>query len=98
MALKIKPEGIKWFETTKEHEEIRPHEELMIEYSNKIQDSKLKNKKLKQILLDIIGFYTREDKPSWREFFNRRDLTDAELIEDREVIANMKLISGETSP
>ncbi len=96
--LKIKPEGIKWFETTEEHEEIRPHEELMIEYSNKIQDSKLKNKKLKQILLDIIGFYTREDKPSWREFFDRRDLTDAELIEDREVIANMKLISSYKDP
>ena len=96
--MKIKPEGIKWFETTEEHDEIRPHEETMIEYSNKIQDSKLKNKKLKQILLDIIGFYTREDKPSWREFFDRRDLTHAELIEDREVIANMKLISSYKDP
>jgi len=96
--LKIKPEGIKWFETTEEHEEIRPHEELMIEYLNKIQDSKIKNKELKQILSDIIGFYTREDKPSWREFFDRRDLTHAELIEDREVIANMKLTSSYKDP
>ena len=56
MAFKKKPEGIKWLETTEEHEEVRPHEELMTEYLNKIQNSKIKNKELKQILSDIIGF------------------------------------------
>ncbi len=97
--LKIKPEGTKWLEDeAKEELEIRPHEELMIEYLNKINNSEIKNVKLKQILSDIIGFYSREDKPAWREFFDRRDLSDEELIDDREVIASMKLLSSYKDP
>ena len=99
MVIKNKPEGTKWLEDeAKDELEIRPHEELMIEYLNKINNSEIKNVKLKQILSDIIGFYSREDKPAWREFFDRRDLSDEELIDDREVIASMKLLSSYKDP
>ena len=81
-----------------EIDEIKPHEELMIENINKINNSNIKNKNLKQIISDVIGFYTREDKPSWREFFDRKDLSNEELMEDREVIANMKLLSYNRDP
>ena len=40
---------------------------------------------------DIIGFYNREDKPAWREFFDRRTKSDEELIDDPECIGNMKV-------
>ena len=45
------------------------------------------------MLSDIIGFFQREQKPQWRLHFDRKDLSDSELIDDREVIANMKLAS-----
>ena len=98
--IQIKPKDTKWFENEIDGEidEIKPHEELMIENINKINSSNIKNKNLKQIISDVIGFYTREDKPSWREFFDRKDLSNEELMEDREVIANMKLLSYNRDP
>ena len=54
---------------------------------------KIKNNKIVQLLSDIIGFFSREQKPQWRLHFDRKDLSDSELIDDREVIANMKLAS-----
>ena len=41
----------------------------------------------------MIGYYGREQKPSWRLFFDRKDLSDEELIDDRECIGNMKLVA-----
>ena len=46
---------------------------------------------------DIIGFYNREAKPTWREFYNRKQKSDEELIDDPECIGNMKL-NGEPKP
>ena len=40
----------------------------------------------------LLLFFT-EQKPSWRQHFDRKDLSDSELIDDREVIANMKLVN-----
>ena len=49
--------------------ELRDREIKMIEYQNKVEKSKIKNKRIKQLLSDIIGFYVRENKPSWTAFF-----------------------------
>ena len=57
------------------------HEKKIVKYQDKIKNSKLKNKKILNLLSDIIGFYVRENKPKWRQFFDRRNLSDDELFE-----------------
>ena len=91
--LKIKPEGTKWFVPEKEQMELRPFEETLLDYQNKFNKSKIADSPMIKLLSDIVGFYNREQKPSWRQFFDRKDLSDEELIDDRECIGNMKLVS-----
>ena len=91
--LKIKPEGTKWHVPEKEHIELRPFEETLLEYQKKFNESKLKDQPIVKLLSDIIGYYSREMKPSWREFFDRKHLTHEELIDENECIGNMKLVS-----
>src|SRR6056300_1058640 len=94
--LKIKPKETSWFTPKKEEMELRDREVKMIEYQEKVESSKLKNKRFKQLLSDIIGFYVRENKPSWNDFFKRRGKSDEELVEDPECVGNMKLNSKPT--
>ena len=92
--LDIKPEGTSWFIPDKEEMETRTFEEKIIEYRNKLEDSKFKNNYIPKLMLDIVGFYNREQKPEWREHFDRRDFSDEDLIEDKNCIGNMKLVSS----
>ena len=69
----------------------------MLAYQKKVHKSKFKNPEMKKLMSDIIGFYNREDKPSWREFFERKDKSDEELIEDPECIGSM-ILTGEPTP
>ncbi len=89
--LNIKPKETSWFIPQKKEAEmeLRDWEVEMIAYQNKVEKSKIKNNKIKQLMSDIIGFYNREDKPAWREFFERRSKSDEELIDDPECIGNM---------
>ena len=91
--LKIKPEQTKWFVPEKEQMDLRPHEEVLLEYQERFSNYKGEKTNLINILSDIVGFFSREQKPQWRLFFDRKDLSDVELIEDRECIGNMKLSS-----
>ena len=91
--LKIKPEDTKWYVPEKEHFELRPFEETLLEYQKNFNESKYKDKPTIKLLSDVIGYYNREQKPSWRLFFDRKDLSDEELIDDRECIGNMKLVA-----
>ncbi len=91
--LRIKPEQTKWFVPEKEQIDLRPHEEVLLEYQKKFNESKLKDKPMIKLLSDIIGYYLREMKPSWREFFDRKHLSHEELIDENECIGNMKLVS-----
>ena len=91
--LKIKPEETRWFLPEKEEMELRALEETLLEYQQKFNNSKIITTNIGKNLSDIIGYYQREMKPSWREFFSRKDLSDDELIDDRECIGNMKLTS-----
>ncbi len=90
--LDIKPSETSWFVSQKKDSEmkLRDWEVDMITYQDKVEKSKIKNKQIKQLMTDIIGFYNREDKPAWREFFDRRTKSDEELIDDPECIGNMK--------
>ena len=91
--LKIKPEDTKFFKPEKEEMELRPFEEIQLEYQKKFHLSKLSNAPIVKLLSDIIGFYNRDQKPSWRQFFDRKDLSNEELIDDKETIGNMSLVS-----
>ena len=96
--LKIKPKETSWFISQKKDEEmkLRDWEIDMINYQKKVENSEIKDKKLKQLMIDIIGFYNRENKPDWREFFERKMMSDEELIEDPECIGNMKSVGKPT--
>ena len=91
--LRIKPQETKWFVPEKQEMELRPFEETLLEYQDKIRNSKIKNTNLGKLLSDIIGFYNREQKPQWRQHFDRKDLSDNDLIDDSECIADMKQAS-----
>ena len=97
--LRIKPPETSWFTPQKLDEEmkLRDWEIDMKLYSEKVDKSKIKNQEIKQLMSDIIGFYNREDKPSWREFFDRKSKSDEELIDDPECIGNMK-VNGKPTP
>lgn len=98
--LSIKPEESGWFNTFIEDEEevnLKDWEAKMIEYQEKIENSSIKDENIKQLMSDILGFYNRENKPSWREYFERKIKSDEELIDDPECIGNMKRI-GEPVP
>ena len=91
--LKIKPDDTKFFTPEKDKLELRPFEENLLEYQKKFNSSKLSNTPIIQLLSDVIGYYIREQKPSWRLFFDRKDLSDSDLVDDKECIGNMKLVS-----
>ena len=98
--LKIKPENTSWFkveDNEKEEIELKDWETDIIEYQKKVEKSKIENPKIKQLIFDIIGFYNRENKPSWREFFVRKLKSHEELIDDPECIGNMEL-NGKPTP
>ena len=97
--LDIKPKETSWFTSQKKDNEmdLRDWEVDMLAYQDKVEKSKIKNPQIKQLMSDIIGFYNREDKPAWREFFERRTKSDEELIDDPECIGDMKL-NGKPTP
>ncbi len=91
--LKIKPADTKWFVPEKDQMELRSFEQNLLDYQKRFNASKLSDNPTVKLLSDVIGFYNREQKPQWRQFFDRKDLSDEELIDDRECIGNMKLVS-----
>ncbi len=91
--LKIKPADTKWFVPEKDQMELRPFEQNFLDYQKRFNTSKLSENPTVKLLSDVIGFYNREQKPQWRQFFDRKDLSDEELIDDRECIGNMKLVT-----
>ncbi len=91
--LKIKPADTKWFVPEKDQMELRPFEQNLLDYEKRFNTSKLSENPTVKLLSDVIGFYNREQKPQWRQFFDRKDLSDEELIDDRECIGNMKLVT-----
>ena len=98
--LSIKPGESGWFTSYKEDEEeveLKDWEVKMMEYQEKIENSTIKDEKIKQLMSDILGFYNRENKPAWREFFDRKTKSDEELIDDPECIGNMISV-GEPVP
>ena len=97
--LKIKPEETSWFQTHENQEEeaeLKDWEADILNYQKKVEKGKFQNASIKQLIFDIIGFYNRENKPSWREFFERKLKSDEELIEDPECIGGMELNSKPT--
>ena len=93
--LKVKPENTRWFLSSKEEMELRDNEIKMLEYQKKISNTQIENKSIKEIITSIIGYYNRENKPEWREYFDRKHLTDDELIDDPTCIGNMHIFGSQ---
>ena len=58
--MKIKPSDTSWFIPQKKDSEmeLRDWEVDMLKYQDKVKKSKIKDPKIKQLMFDIIGFYT----------------------------------------
>ena len=93
--LKVKPENTRWLLSSKEEMELRDNEIKMLEYQKKISNTQIENKSIKEIITSIIGYYNRENKPEWREYFDRKHLTDDELIDDPTCIGNMHIFGSQ---
>ena len=94
--LSIKPNNTKWLTPSKEIIELRDKEIKFLDYQEKLEKTKVKDKELINILKDIHGFYNRENKPDWREYFDRKYFSHTELIDDIECIGNMKKVGDIT--
>jgi hypothetical protein len=73
--------------------EDREFEVEMDETFEQLKNFKTDDKNIKQIITDLLGFFRRETKPEWREYFERRYLTNEELVEDLDAIGDLKQIS-----
>lgn len=88
--LSIKPKNTKWLVPSKEIIELRDKEIKFLDYQEKLEKTKVKDRELINILKDIHGFYNRENKPDWREYFDRKYFSHEELVDDIECVGNMK--------
>jgi len=48
--------------------------------------------KAQAILADLVGYFQREEKAAWWEYFRIKELEDEELFQERHVIAGMRFI------
>ena len=92
--IKIRPENCTWFEPyLKDSDYEKKDFELRNErYIKDIQSKKFKFPKIAQTVSDIVGFFRRDLRPEYRLYFERKDKTHEELVEDTEAIGNMTLL------
>jgi uncharacterized protein len=88
--VKIRPEDASWFVPAADEIEDREFEVEMDETFEQLKNFKTDDKNIKQIISDLLGFFRRETKPEWREYFERRYLTNEELVEDLDAIGDLK--------
>jgi uncharacterized protein len=89
--VKIRPEAAGWFVPTIDEIEDREFEKDMDESFQQLSDFKAEDKNVKQIIADLLGFFRREAKPQWRQYFERRYMTNEELVDDLEAIGDLKI-------
>jgi len=90
--VKIRPITAKWFVSPIDELEDRDFEIEMDENLKKFTNFKTEDKQVKQIITDLLGFFRREAKPEWREYFERKYYTNDELVEDLEAIGDLRRI------
>lgn len=88
--VKIRPEGASWFVPAINEVEYREFEKEMYENFQQLSNFKAEDKNLKQIITDLEEFFRREAKPQWREYFERRYISNKELV-DLEAIGDLKI-------
>ena len=96
LEIKEKAKNTSWFLPSKEEMELRDNEIKMLDYQKKISNTKIESKPIKEIITSIIGYYNRENKPEWREYFDRKDLTDDDLVDDSTCIGDMRIFGSQT--
>ena len=90
---KIKPKDS--FYAVKKEPEVRDKKwEKENEELKKLIEENCKDKKIKQILKDILGFHNREEMIYWQSIFNRAARkSDEDLIDDSECIGFMEKVN-----
>ena len=89
----LRPDECKWYEPDyKVSEKADERDRKFNTYKQKIKDENIKDQSLKKICSDIIGFYRRDLRPEWRMFFERKNMSNDELIEDSECIGDLNLL------
>lgn len=109
--LSIRPKEIPWYIPSEYKKRpnkdditaLTDIERKLLEYRERLIDSLpescdkwTKDDYLKELTYFLLDFHRRAEKPVWWALFNRRDMTEEELIEDPEAIGGMTLI--ERSP
>ena len=89
--ISIRPQECKWYHpATKEDDKIeKPFEIKLGEYFDYINKRKLKNKNIQTIVSQVLGFFRRDNRPDYRLFFERKNMSHEELVEDTECIGYM---------
>lgn len=92
--VKIRPEACKWYTpaVTQKDYEKKTWEIDNEKYIESIASKKNKFPNLSKTLTDIVGFYRRDQRPEYRLYFERKNKTNEELIEDTESVGDMRLI------
>lgn len=70
-------------------------DELAQERFDKINNAEHLSEEEKKFLYSVNMFFQREAKPAWWAFFDRRDKTSEQLVEDMESIGGMQAISDQ---
>lgn len=63
----------------------------MDENFDQLSKFKAEDKNIQKIITDLLGFFRREAKPQWRDYYERRYLTNEELVDDLEAIGDLKI-------
>ena len=88
---KIRPEECTWYlPPINDSDKVeKPFEIKLGEYLNYLETKKLKNPAIKTIASHILEFFRRDNRPDYRSYFVRKNMSHEELIEDTECIGYM---------
>ena len=90
--LSIRPEKCNWYKPEQPSEEEKGFETALNLYRHKLANEKIKYPEIKEIAEQILGFFRRDQRSEWRMFFERKNMSHDELIEDTECIGDLTQI------
>lgn len=101
--LKLRPRDLPWFDGTSEPTATEKdvdktsarleREARFADYQQRLLESATGGKDdFRRKLADLLEFHSRENRPQWWEYFDRRTRSEEELLHDTECIADMTLV------
>ncbi len=101
--LKIRPDGLPWFDATggddtqhEKSERIHEIEARLNDYESRLLGDLPVNREewnaddhMRELVFQLLDFHRRADKPVWWSMFARQEMTEEELIDDPEAIGGL---------